>query len=215
VGFTAAPNRQKPWGTAHAILVADEAVREPFAVINADDFYGGQSFRVLADHLDSGTLDYAMVGFVLHHTLSDSGSVARGVCRVGEGGYLEDVVELTRIERQGTGAKYIDGSGVTHPLSGQEIVSLNMWGFMPSVFPQLQTEFKTFLASHGHEEKAEFFISSVVGKLVGAGQARVKVLRTPNHWFGITYREDRSLVVEGIKSLIEQGAYPKQLWPGS
>ena len=211
-GYAVPSQRRKPWGTAHAILVAAEAVHEPFAVINADDFYGHESFRALAGHLQSGSPDYAMVGFVLRNTLSDFGSVARGVCTVGEGGFLENVVELTRVERNGTGAKYVDPAGATRFLTGDEIVSLNMWGFTPSIFQELQTQFARFLGENGTDEKAEFFIPSVVAKLLGAGRARVKVLRTPNSWFGITYREDRSLVVEAIRRLIENGEYPPDLW---
>jgi len=213
-GHSVPAQRKKPWGTAHAILVANEAVHEPFGVINADDFYGTRSFRTLGEHLDSPTRDYAMVGFVLRNTLSKFGSVARGVCRVGPEGFLEDIVELTRIERDGTGAKYVDSAGVSHPLSGEEKVSLNMWGFTPAIFDQLQAEFVTFLESQGQEEKAEFFISSVVGTLVAEGKSRVKVLSTPDSWFGITYREDRALVVEGVRQLIASGDYPEKLWSG-
>ncbi len=214
-GYAPPPQRRKPWGTAHAILVAAAAVREPFAVINADDFYGRQSFGVLAAHLRAPTSDQAMVGFILRNTLSDFGTVARGVCRVGPAGLLENVIELTGIERDGLGAKYVDGTGATRALTGEEIVSLNMWGFRPLIFEQLQTEFATFLKDHGQDEKAEYFISSVVGSLVGRDQARVQVLRSPDSWFGITYRDDRTTVVEGIQQLIQKGEYPKQLWAAS
>jgi dTDP-glucose pyrophosphorylase len=214
-GFAPPPQRRKPWGTAHAILVAAEAVREPFAAINADDFYGADSFPLLSAHLEADAADYAMVGFVLRNTLSEFGSVARGVCRVGAAGFLEDIVELTRIERADRGAKYLDENSASQRLTGEEIVSLNMWGFSPQVFNQLESEFAVFLEKQAQEEKAEFFISSVVGHLVSTGKARVKVLRTPNSWFGITYREDRSLVVDGIRQLIEQGKYPERLWKDS
>jgi len=214
-GFAPPPQRRKPWGTAHAILVAAEAVREPFAVINADDFYGADSFRLLSAHLQSDAEDYAMVGFVLRNTLSEFGSVARGVCQVAPEGFLQDIVEITRIEREGRGAKYIDENGTSHRLDGEEIVSLNMWGFSPQIFHQLETEFAAFLQRHGAEERAEFFISSVVGHLVSSGKAKVRVLRTPDSWFGITYREDRLLVVDGIRRLVEQGKYPERLWKGS
>ncbi|HTL57466.1 MAG TPA: NTP transferase domain-containing protein [Candidatus Limnocylindrales bacterium] len=210
-GFNVPANRQKPWGTGHAVLVAAEAVREPFAAINADDFYGAESFRVLAQHLQSNTRDYAMVGFQLRNTLSDFGSVARGFCRVGPDGFLEDVVELTRIERDGDAAKYTDQAGV-HPLSGDEIVSLNMWGFQSQIFPLLAREFVEFLKSNRQDERAEFFLSSVIGGLVTAGESNVKVLRTPDSWFGITYKADRALVISGIQRLIERGVYPQRLW---
>ena len=211
-GFSVPANRKKPWGTGHAVLVAAEAIHEPFAAINADDFYGAESFRVLAQHLQSDTHDYAMVGFQLRNTLSDFGSVARGLCQVGTDGFLQNVVELTRIERDRGNAKYTDGAGAVHPLSGDEIVSLNMWGFQPLIFKQLEREFIAFLKSHPQEEKAEFFLSSVIGALVTAGESRVKVLQTPDSWFGITYKEDRALVVAGIQRLIERGVYPQRLW---
>ena len=211
-GFAVPAHRKKPWGTGHAILAAARAIHEPFAAINADDFYGAQSFRLLGQHLQSAHSDYAMVGFVLRNTLSDFGSVARGVCRLGPEGYLQDVVELTRIERDGGGAKYRDAAGTVHPLTGDEVVSLNLWGFQPLIFEQLEREFIGFLKKHREEEKAEFFISTVIGKLVNKAEARVKVLRTPDSWFGITYREDRAPVVSGIQRLIDSGVYPERLW---
>lgn len=211
-GFKAPATRQKPWGTGHALLAGGEVVHEPFAAINADDLYGANSFRVLAEHLCSGAPDFAMVGFVLRNTLSEFGSVARGVCRLNSASFLESVVELTRIERSGEGAKFTDATGKTHPLTGNETVSLNIWGFTPSIFTDLKTQFRTFLEQHGQEEKAEFYIPSVVNMLVAGGQARVKVLQTPDSWFGITYREDRERVADGIRQLIERGDYPERLW---
>ena len=211
-GFTVPASRKKPWGTGHALLAGAGSVREPFAAINADDLYGANSFHVLADHLRSGSPDYAMVGFVLRNTLSEHGSVARGVCRLNPQNFLESVVELTRIERNGDAAKYTDAAQTVHPLTGNETVSLNIWGFTPSVFSHLETQFRSFLANHGREEKAEFYIPSVVNTLIAAGEARVKVLGTPDSWFGITYREDRDRVVAGIRQLVERGAYPQKLW---
>ena len=211
-GFAVPANRKKPWGTGHALLAGAGSVREPFAAINADDLYGANSFRVLADHLRSGSADYAMVGFVLRNTLSDHGSVARGVCRLNPESFLESVVELTRIERNGDAAKYTDAAQTIHPLTGTEAVSLNIWGFTPSIFSHLETLFRSFLANRGQEEKAEFYIPSVVNTLIASGEARVKVLRTPDSWFGITYREDRDRVVAGIHQLVERGEYPSTLW---
>lgn len=211
-GFSVPAGRTKPWGTGHAVLSAADVIHEPFAAINADDFYGANSFRVLADHLRSGAPDYAMVGFVLRNTLSEFGSVARGVCRVDGQGFLENVTEMTRIEKDGIRAKYTDADGQPHPLSGDEIVSLNMWGFPPSLFPRLKEEFAEFLRSHSNEHKAEFYIPSAVNKLVEIGQARVKVLRTPDRWFGITYRQDRESVLAGLNQLIARGHYPAKLW---
>jgi hypothetical protein len=212
-GFSVPPNRKKPWGTGQAILMAADAIREPFAAINADDFYGATSFRVLAEHLRSGGADYAMVGFVLRKTLSEFGSVARGACQVGPEGYLQGVTELTKIEKDGVGAKYTDATGTIHRLSGDEPVSMNMWGFTPKLFPHLREQFAEFLKRHGQEEKSEWYIPSVVNELVSAREERCKVLRTTDSWFGVTYREDRPFVMEGIRALIARGDYPKTLWP--
>lgn len=211
-GFSVPPNREKPWGTAQAILVAADAIHEPFAAINADDFYGANSFLTLAKHLRSGSPGYAMVGFILRNTLSESGSVARGVCRVGPDGYLEKVTELTQIERDGDGAKHTDGAGIVHRLGGDEPVSMNLWGFTPSLFGHLRGQFVEFLKRHASDEKAEFLIPTVVNELVIAGRERVKVLRTPDSWFGMTHREDRPRVIEGIRRVIAHGDYPEKLW---
>jgi hypothetical protein len=211
-GFSVPPNREKPWGTAHAILVAADAIHEPFAAINADDFYGANSFLTLAKHLRSGSPGYAMVGFILRNTLSESGSVARGVCRVGPDGYLEKVTELTQIERDGDGAKHTDGAGIVHRLGGDEPVSMNLWGFTPSLFGHLRGQFVEFLKRHASDEKAEFLIPTVVNELVIAGRERVKVLSTPDSWFGMTHREDRPRVIESIRRVIAHGDYPEKLW---
>jgi UTP-glucose-1-phosphate uridylyltransferase len=211
-GFSAPANRQKPWGTGHAVLMGAEVIQEPFAAINADDFYGMRSFELLGRHLASGSPDYAMVGFILRNTLSEFGSVARGVCQTSAEGYLQSVVELTRIEREGAGAKYTDSSGQVHPLTGDEVVSLNLWGFTPGIFDHLRRELVTFLKEQGQNEKAEFFIPTVVNTLVSAGQARLRVLRTADSWFGVTYREDRPRVIESVRELIRRGDYPERLW---
>ena len=211
-GFSVPPNRTKPWGTGQAILMAADVIREPFAAINADDFYGAASFRVLAQHLQSGSKDYAMVGFTLRNTLSEFGSVARGACQVGPDGYLQGVRELTKIERDGNGAKYTDAAGATHHLTGDEPVSMNMWGFTTGLFPHLREQLIEFLKHHGQEEKSEIYIPLVVNDLVSARKERCKVLRTSDAWFGVTYREDRPFVVEGIRKLIARGDYPEKLW---
>jgi UTP-glucose-1-phosphate uridylyltransferase len=211
-GFSVPPNRKKPWGTGHAILMGEDVIHEPFAVINGDDFYGMNSFQLLGRHLQSKAPDYAMVGFVLRHTLSEFGSVARGVCRATPDNFLQSVVELTRIERDGAGAKYTDPAGQKHPLTGDEIVSLNTWGFTPSIFQHLRQQMVSFLETRGQDVTAEFFIPTVVNTLLASAQARVKVLPTPDSWFGITYREDRPRVIESIRHLITRGDYPKQLW---
>ncbi len=210
-GFSLPPNRTKPWGTTHAILAGESVIQEPFIAINADDFYGAQSFLLLAQHLTSGSADYAMAGFTLSRTLSEFGSVARGVCEVGPDGYLKSVVELTKIERDGANVKNTDSSGLITKLTGDEVVSMNFWGFTPAVFPSLRAKFSSFLAEKGRDEKAECYIPTTVNEFVVSGQARVKVLRTDASWFGVTYREDRPRVVESIRQLVAKGDYPERL----
>lgn len=210
--FTVPEGRTKPWGTTQAILLAEGAIREPFAAINADDFYGAESYRELARHLTSGSPDYAMVGFVLRNTLSDFGSVARGVCQVSSGGYLQSIVEMTKVEREGNGARNTDPAGKVARLSGDEPVSMNYWGFTPLVFGQLRERFEKFLEQNASDLKAECYIPNTVGELVAAGNARVKVLHSGDPWFGVTYREDRPRVVESIRRLIAAGLYPERLW---
>jgi hypothetical protein len=212
-GFSVPPNRKKPWGTGQAILMAENAIHEPFAAINADDFYGANSFRILAEQLRSGSMDYVMVGFILRNTLSEHGTVARGACRVGTDGFLQSVTELTGVEKDGDGAKYTDAAGIIHRLSGREPVSMNMWGFTPVLFGHLGGQFAGFLKEHGQEEKSEFYIPAALNELVIAKRERVKVLRTPDSWFGVTYREDRPFVIEGIRRLVVRGDYPEKLWP--
>jgi NDP-sugar pyrophosphorylase family protein len=211
-GFTVPAGRTKPWGTTQAILLAASAIGEPFAVINADDFYGAEGYRLLAQHLQSGAEEYAMAGFILRNTLSEFGTVARGVCRVSSDGYLESVVEMTKIERDGTHAKNTEETGETTRLEGSEAVSMNFWGFTPRIFPQLEEHFKRFLEQHGRETKSECYIPRVVNDLVAVGEARVKVLRTNDSWFGVTYRKDRPHVIENINRLISGGTYPEKLW---
>jgi len=215
-GFTTPPNRKKPWGTGHAVLVAEPAIHEPFAAINADDFYGANSFKILADYLttarDTQVANYAMVGFVLRNTLSEFGSVARGICQRDSQNFLQHVVELTRIEKDGDRAKYTDDAGQVHPLSGNEVVSMNMWGFSLSIFNHLRRQFVEFLQAHGQEEKSEFFIPTIVNNLITQDQAQVKVLSSKDTWFGVTYQEDRPQVIRGIQHLITQGLYPEKLW---
>ncbi len=211
-GFSVPHGRTKPWGTTHAILAAAAVVHEPFAVINADDFYGAESYRVLAQHLQSGSQDYAMVGFVLRNTLSDFGAVSRGVCQVSDDNFLRGVVELTHIERDGQGAINKDAAGPITTLTGEELVSMNMWGFTPHIFPQLEERFQQFLSLHSASARAESYLPSAVNELVLAGNARVKVLRTNDAWFGFTYREDHPRVAASIVRLIHDGRYPERLW---
>ena len=200
--FRPPAGRTKPWGTSHAILMAADAIQhEPFAAINADDFYGATSFRILGDQLrQAKDADYSMIGFVLRNTLSAHGTVARGVCECDEAGWLKSVTELTDINP--------GDSRVT----GDELVSMNMWGFTPALFPQLRQLLGEFLRENAGSEKAEFYIPTAVNALVASRQARLKVLRTPDRWLGVTYKEDRPAVVAGIRDLIAGGAYPERLW---
>ena len=211
-GFSVPVGRTRPWGTLHAVLTAAETINGPFAVINADDFYGSESYCVLAQHLQSGTADYALVGFLLRNTLSDFGSVSRGVCRVDGGDFLQGVVELTNIERDGAHARDTDLLGRITTLSGDEVVSMNMWGFTPNIFGQFREHFQRFLRSIGSAIESESYVPSAVNELVLTGQARVKVLRTNDSWAGVTYREDHPRVVQTVRQLIDRSSYPKKLW---
>ena len=215
-GFSVPPNRKKPWGTGHAMLMTKDIIDTNFAVINADDFYGATSFQVLGDYLktarDEAKAAYSMVGFILRNTLSDFGSVARGVCQQDNDGFLQHVVELIKIERDGDQAKNTDDSGQVQALSGDEIVSMNMWGFTPSIFAHLEEQFTDFIQARGHEEKSEFYIPFAVNNLITAQQAQVKVLSSSDPWFGVTYQQDRPHVVEQIRGLVDQNVYPAKLW---
>lgn len=217
-GRTVPPTREKPWGTGHAIWSARQALSDPFAAVNADDFYGRASYRILARFFAGETgpehaRTYAMVAFRLANTLSRHGTVSRGICRVDSDGYLQQVVERTRIKpRSGGGARFQDADGGWKDLSGAEPASLNMWGFKPSVFEALESEFVRFLDEKGNDPKAEFFIPTVVDNLIRTGHCRTAVLSTDEHWFGMTYREDRDEVRANIRSLIRAGVYPDRLW---
>jgi UTP-glucose-1-phosphate uridylyltransferase len=211
-GFFAPADRIKPWGTLHAVLAAAGTINEPFAVINADDFYGAESYRSLARYLQSDLLNYAMVGFVLRNTLSDFGPVSRGVCQVDGNDFLEGIIELANIVCDGAHAMNIDATGRVTKLSGDEVVSMNMWGFRPHIFEQLREIFQEFLGRSGSDLSSESYLPSAVNELALAGRAHVKVLRTNDLWCGITYREDHPRVVERISQLIRDGFYPKWLW---
>jgi NDP-sugar pyrophosphorylase family protein len=211
--FSVPAGRTKPWGTTQAILAGADAVHEPFAAINADDFYGAESFRVIAGHLTSNSPDYAMIGFILRNTLSEFGTVARGVCQLADGDYLKSIVEYLAIQRDGDSVKNTDATGQVTLLTGNEPVSLNFWGFSPRIFDQLRESFETFLEQNGSDPKRECLIPTTMNDLVSAGKARVKVLPAEGSWFGVTYREDRPRVVEDIRALVAAGAYPEKLWP--
>ncbi len=214
-GYKLPEERVKPWGTGHAALCAAEKIDAPFAVINADDFYGSNSFMLLADYFVDTSIDssdYAMCGFILRQTLSDHGSVARGVCSVDSQGFLTGVEELTKIEKDGSAAVNINPDGSRRALSGNEIVSMNYWGFSPTIFAHLERLFKSFLDAHITEEKSEFYLPFAVNDLIAAGTSKVKVLKTPDSWFGVTYRPDREKVVSGIEELVSTDMYPEKLF---
>ena len=214
-GFPVPPERRKPWGTAHATRACRGAVHTPFAVINADDFYGRQSFESLGSFLcdvSARETRYSMVGFTLRNTLSEHGHVARGVCEVDAAGFLKRVVERTRIERTDGLIAYVEPDGTRHPLSGVEQVSMNMWGLTPSVFPALEREFKAFLKRTANDPKAEYYLPAVIDTLIGEHAATARVLDTPESWFGVTYPQDKPVVVQGIRRLVDVGVYPAKLW---
>ncbi len=207
--------RSKPWGTNHALLMGKEVINEPFAIINADDFYGRESFQVLAEFLTAVAgkkNEYCMVGYRVGNTLSESGAVSRGVCATDEKGYLTSVVERTHIETNDGDIFYLNEGGDKHALEFNTPVSMNMWGFTPDYFAYSETSFKNFLLAKGQELKSEFYIPTVVNELIVAGKASCKVLDTSSRWFGVTYSEDRPEVVQKIKDLIAQGVYPENLW---
>ena len=201
-GFSVNPERVKPYGTAHAILVAKDAIKEPFTVINADDFYGKEPFQILGDYLRDVTANdpsaFAMVGYRLANTLSENGTVSRGVCQVDGNGYLTIVKEMRKIARTADGIQN-DEDGVVTPLTGEEPVSMNFWGFSPRFFDTLGEMFAQFLKDNEDNIKAEFPIPDAVSAVMASGAARVRVLPTKSEWFGVTYAEDRPMVVEKLK----------------
>ncbi|MGM9837438.1 MAG: nucleotidyltransferase [Paludibacteraceae bacterium] len=213
-GFAINPERTKPWGTNHAVLMAKDLIKEPFAVINADDFYGRESFRILAEYLRSieGTQGrYCMVGYHVVNTLSENGSVSRGVCTTDAEGYLTDVVERTHIESVGGKVIYSE-NGVDTELAPATPVSMNMWGFTPEYFTYSEEAFRAFLTQYAGELKKEYYIPTVVNDLIAGGKATCKVLDTPSKWFGVTYAEDRPQVVAKLRALIDAGEYPEKLF---
>ena len=215
-GFQLPSGRKKPWGTGHAILVAKDVIDGPFAVINADDYYGTEAYRIMAEHLKQMNKtkynEYAMVGYVLRNTLSEYGTVARGVCQHSLGMYLTTVTERTSVRKSGNGAVFIDEQGDEQWLTGDEMASMNLWGFGPDVFHHLQQQFSEYLQQHGEENKGEFYIPSVVDRLVQEGQKKVKILKSHDNWFGVTYPQDKEIAESCIRKLIEQKVYPKKLW---
>ena len=212
--FTVPDNRVKPWGTGHAVWVAASQLHEPFAVINGDDFYGYQSFKLVADFLKSSTdaAAYGLVGFKLENTLSEHGAVSRGLCALDEHGYLKSVTELTHIVRTADGIAVQDPGTEARFLEGDALVSMNLMAFRPSVFPHFEREFRAFLTRNSSNPTAEFYLPAVVDQMVKSGAARVKVLQTPEKWFGVTYPEDKAVAVQNIRRLLREGVYPENMW---
>lgn len=203
-GFTCPETREKPWGTAHAILCCKDAVKEPFAVVNADDYYGRSAFGKIYDELTKNTEDYCMAGFRLKNTLTENGTVARGVCVVKDG-YLESVTERTKINNQ---CQFTEDAGETWTsLSPDTLVSMNLWGFTPDIFGYLEKGFEEFLEENINEPKKEFFLPSVVTSLIESGTKKIKVLSAEDKWYGVTYKEDKPQVVAAIGEMINAGYY--------
>jgi dTDP-glucose pyrophosphorylase len=213
-GVKVSPDRQKPWGTSHAILVTEQKIKEPFGVINADDYYGVESFKILHDFLvnDTDPNNYCIVGYKMRNTLSDHGHVNRGVCRVGDDGLLKNIVETRQIEKTPDGAKAPDQSGNMELFTGEEVVSMNLWGFKPSCYTFLGDEFRNFLNTSGMDPKAELDIPTSVDKFVKSGEITIKILMSNERWFGVTYREDKPYVVDSINAMISKGVYPSKIY---
>ena len=204
------PGRTKPWGTGHATLLTKELVAEPFAVINADDFYGRPAFETLNSYLlsaDAHSSDYCLVGFRLEDTVSEHGSVARGICSADSDAFLTELVETLNIRRSEN--NILSDAG---PLTGDETASMNLWGFTPSLFKHLEIGFQQFLEKNIDETKAEYFLPEVVGELITKELATVKVLEANSQWLGMTYREDKPIVIAAIQKMIDNGIYPEKLW---
>lgn len=221
-GFSVPEGRVKPWGTAHAIMSAKDIIDGPFAVINADDFYGRTAFeaayRFLADTKDAGIsvpYHFAMIGFRLKNTLTDNGYVSRGICDADEKGFLQDVTERTRIEKRDEAAAYTEDDGATwHPLTGDETTSMNFWAFSQGLLMELDRQFVEFLQNSVKENplKAECYLPSVVDKLIKSGKCDVAVLKSEDKWYGVTYKEDKPQLMESIRMLKSTGIYPVNLW---
>ena len=213
-GFTLPEGREKPWGTAHAILVAKDAINEPFCALNADDFYGYNAYKAMAKFLTESkdSKEYAMVGYKLNDTLSEFGSVSRGICAEDKNNNLVKIVETIKIVKRGNDIISIENDGSETPLTGNEIASMNNWGFKPSVFAELEKRFTQFLQSEIDKPKSEMYIPSVVFDLIDDKVATVKVLEANSPWFGVTYKEDKPFVIEKINALIAKGEYPENLW---
>ncbi|MGB8452268.1 MAG: sugar phosphate nucleotidyltransferase [Anaerocolumna sp.] len=215
-GYSVPADRTKPWGTGQAVLCCLDAINEPFAVINADDYYGKEAFVKVHDYLadikSEAENDYCMAGFILGNTLSDNGTVTRGVCQVDKNGLLANIVETREIEKKGDSAVASDGKGGEITIDLNCAVSMNMWGFTTGLLTELQSGFITFLDEQGSELKSEYLLPEEVGRLVKEGKALVHVLSSKDKWFGVTYKEDKQSVEESFRALINQGVYPEKLF---
>ena len=219
-GYTVPEGRTKPWGTAHAALAARKVVDGPFAILNSDDYYGVEAFKTIYDYLcanpdSDGCYEYAMVGFLLKNTVTENGSVARGICTINADGYLDDVVERTKIVKGETMPRFTEDDGATWTdVSGDTIVSMNIWGFTRSYLDEAETRFPAFLDEtiKNNPMKGEYYLPSVVSQLLEEGKARVRVLSTPDKWYGVTYKEDKPVVVNALARMRQEGLYPMNLW---
>jgi len=213
-GYTLPEGREKPWGTAHAILCARNAVNEPFCALNADDFYGFNAYKAMAKFLTESNdpQEYSMVGYKLNDTLSEFGSVSRGICEEDDDKNLVKIVETLKIVKRGSDIISIENDGSETSLTGNEIASMNNWGFKPSVFEQLEKRFSQFLKTEINKPKSEMYIPSVVFDLIDDKVAKVKILEANSPWFGVTYKEDKPFVIKKIKTLIGNGEYPEKIW---
>ena len=217
-GFKKPENRKKPWGTGQAILVCKDIIKNPFAVINADDYYGKEAFCKVHDYLveehpNTGKMNFCMAGFILGNTLSENGGVTRGICQVDSQEMLSGVIETSNIIKTKNGAQVPDGNGGYRPIDCSSHVSMNMWGFTPEILEELERGFVSFLESlQENSEKAEYLLPTIVDQLIRTGRAQVKVLETKDKWFGVTYKEDKEVVVNSFKKLIEEGVYKTPLF---
>lgn len=214
-GLSVPEGREKPWGTNHAVMMAAEAIHEPFAVINADDFYGAEAYRTIGDYLSQlgdSRNRYCMVAYDLKRTLSENGTVSRGVCSVDAEGNLTGMVERTQIERVADGRILFHDGGADEPLAEDTPVSMNLFGFTPDFFTYSAEYFKEWFAVNSGNLKAEFYIPTMVNKLIGEGTASLRVLRSTAQWHGVTYKEDKPALVASIERMIAEGKYPRDLW---
>lgn len=214
-GLTVPEGREKPWGTNHALMMASDAVHEPFAVINADDFYGAEAYKTIGDYLaqlDGSTNRYCMVAYDLDKTLSENGTVSRGVCGVDAAGNLTSMVERTQIERMPDGRIVFHDGGADEELAADTPVSMNLFGFTPDYFAHSKEYFRTWYQANRENLKSEFYIPTMVNKLIGDGVSELRVLRSAAQWHGVTYKQDKPALVAAIRRMIDAGRYPERLW---